>query len=111
MWNIQPQGKGLSYFGLIFDIYSSLRRLGFSIDFLSPNATNFNDYKLIIASGMMHIPDKLKELLQNSAAEILFGPRSNAKSENIYIETKLPPNLSKIDRGIIKRRINELSKL
>ena len=56
--------EGLSYFGLIFDIYSSLRRLGFSIDFLSPEATNFNDYKLIIASGMMHTPEKLKELLQ-----------------------------------------------
>ena len=97
MWDIQPQGKGLSYFGLIFDIYSSLRRLGFSIDFLSPEATNFNDYKLIIASGVMHTPDKFKELLLNSTAEILFGPRSNAKSENMYIETKLPPNLPKLD--------------
>ena len=36
-------------------------------------------------------------MLLNSTAEILFGPRSNAKSENMYIETKLPPNLPKID--------------
>ena len=97
MWNIQPQGRGLSYFGLIFDIYSSLRRLGHSIDFISPKYKNFDDYKLVIVSGMMHIPEELKKSLQNSKSSILFGPRSASKDENICIPETLPPNLKNFD--------------
>ena len=93
MWNIQPHGRGLSYFGLIFDIYSSLRRLGFSIDFISPKHNNFDDYKLVIVSGMMYIPEELKEKLQSSRSEVLFGPRSASKNKNICIPSTLPPNL------------------
>ncbi len=97
MWNIQPQGKGLTYFGLIFDIYCSLRRLGLSIDFISPNYENLDDYNLVILSGMKNITEELKKKLENSKSEILIGPRSSAKTKNISIPTTLPPNISNLD--------------
>ena len=97
MWDIQPQGRGLSYFGLIFDIYSSLRRLGLSIDFVSPHEKNLDNYNLIIVSGMKHMPNELKKKLENSKAEILIGPRSSSKTKNLSIPSILPPNLSNFD--------------
>ena len=97
MWNIQPQGEGLSYFNLIFDIYCSLRRLGISIDFLSPKRKDFKGYKLIIASGMMFMSDELKNLLVNSNAHVLFGPRSSLKDKNLNISIPLGPNIRDFD--------------
>ena len=97
MWAIQPQGRGLNYFNLIFDIYCSLRRLGLSIDFLSPKTRDFNSYKIIIASGMMHMPTDLKEALRQSNAQVLIGPRSAAKDHQMSIPIPLPPDLNNFD--------------
>ena len=106
MWNIQPQGRGLSYFGLIFDVYSSLRRLGLSIDFVSPYEKNLDNYNLIIVSGMKYMPNELKKRLNNLKTEILIGPRSSSKTENLSIPSILPPNISNFD--VIVTRVQTL---
>ncbi|MDA7425942.1 beta-galactosidase [Thalassococcus lentus] len=96
-WNVQPQGQGLSYFGLVFDHYCALRRAGLSVDILPPDATGLEGYDLILAPGMMHMPDPLKEALNNSGAQILIGPRSAARDAHFSIPTPLPPGWNGLD--------------
>ena len=102
MWSIQPQGKGLSYFGLIFDIYCALRRLGLSIDFLSSEIRDFKDYKMVVVSGKMHMPEDLKEALAHCEAQVLLGPRSAARDQNMVIPIPLPPDLKEFDISVAR---------
>ena len=102
MWSIQPQGQGLSYFGLNFDIYCALRRLGLSIDFLSSDTRDFAEYELIVAAGMMHMPDDLKESLVQCDVQVLLGPRSAARDEHMAIPVPLPPDLKDFDVTVVQ---------
>ena len=97
MWSIQPQGQSLSYFDLNFDVYCALRRLGLSIDFLSSDTRDFAKYELIVASGLMHMPDDFKESLAQFGAQVLLGPRSAARDEHMAIPVPLPPDLKDLD--------------
>ncbi|MBS0123245.1 beta-galactosidase [Thetidibacter halocola] len=90
-WRVQPQGRGLSYFGLVFDLYRALRRAGLSIDILSTAARDFTGYRVILAPGMMQMSDDLKTALNTSGAEILVGPRSAARTDDFRIPVPLPP--------------------
>ena len=96
-WDIQPHGQGLSYFGLVFDCYCALRKLGLSIDFLSADTRDFSAYKLVLAPGMMHMPDDLKLALAESESQVIFGPRSAARDTHMTIPTPLPPDLPGFD--------------
>ncbi len=100
MWSIQPQGQSLSYFGLNFDIYCALRRLGLSIDFLSPDTRDFAEYGLVIVAGMMHMPDDLKAALAHCSAQVLLGPRSAARDAHMAIPVPLPPDLKDFDIAV-----------
>ncbi|MDU8910636.1 beta-galactosidase [Aestuariicoccus sp. MJ-SS9] len=90
-WEVQPQGQGLAYFDLVFDHYRALRRLGLSVDILAPTARDFSGYGLILAPGMMHMPDGLIAALQASGTEVLIGPRSAARDAHFTIPVPLPP--------------------
>jgi beta-galactosidase len=90
-WQVQPQGKGLDYFGLVFDLYRAFRRAGVSIDILPPMHRDFDGYRIVCAPGMMVMPDDLKTALTDSGAEILVGPRSAARDVDFNIPVPLPP--------------------
>lgn len=97
-WSTQPHGAGLSYFQLILDHYKALRRAGQTIDILPPGTRDFTGYKLILAPGMIHMPQDLKAALADSGAEILYGPRSGARDEHFSIPADpLPPALPGLD--------------
>ncbi len=96
-WATQPQGQGLSYFGLVFDVYRALRRQGLSVDILRPETRNFSGYKMIFAPGMMHIAEDLKQALSQADAHVIYGPRSAARDQNFAIPTPLPPALPGLD--------------
>ncbi|KUP94894.1 beta-galactosidase [Tritonibacter horizontis] len=97
-WSTQPHGAGLSYFGLILDHYKALRRLGVTIDILPAETRDFSGYRLILAPGLMHMPQDLKQALSESDAEILVGPRSGARDAHFNIPTSpLPPDLPGLD--------------
>ena len=96
-WNIQPQGAGLSYFGLIFDHYRALRRAGLSVDILPPDSRDFSGYSLVLAPGMMHMPDDLKQALGTCESEVLVGPRTAARDANMAIPVPLPPAFPGLD--------------
>ncbi|WP_108838279.1 beta-galactosidase [Tateyamaria sp. Alg231-49] len=91
MWTVQPHGADLSYFGLVFDWYRACRKLGLSVDILLPTTRDFEGYALVLAPGMMHMPDDLKSALGQAKAEVILGPRSAARDTHFCIPTPLPP--------------------
>ena len=91
-WAIQPQGQGLSYFGLVFDTYRALRRAGLSVDILPPTARDFSGYRAVLAPGLMHVDPALKAALAGSDAALLLGPRTAAREEAFAIPVPLPPD-------------------
>lgn len=96
-WETQPHGAGLSYFGLVFDHYRALRRAGLTIDILPPTTADFEGYRLVLAPGLMSLPEKLVAALDASDAQVLYGPRTGARTENFAIPNPLPPALPGLD--------------
>lgn len=99
-WTTQPLGKELEYSQLVFDNYRALRSLGMSIDLLPPDTTDFDGYKLILAPGIVHMPEALKTALTNTDATVVIGPRSGAKTMEMQIPLPLPPSISRLDCSI-----------
>jgi beta-galactosidase len=90
-WEVQPQGTGCDYFELVFEVYKCLRQLGLSIDIIPPDTTNLDGYALVLAPGAITLTDSLKSALTASKAQILLGPRTNAKTASLSIPVPLPP--------------------
>lgn len=101
MWDTLPQGKGLSYFDLVFETYRALRKLGLSIDILPPCA-DLNGYRLIVAPGLMHMSSSLKARLAATNAVVVLGPRSGAVSEHLTIPVPLPPDYPGLDLSVTR---------
>ena len=85
-WKVQPHGIGNNYFDLIFDFYKSLRKLGQSIDFISPIDGDFDEYKLIIIPGAMHMRKALIDRIESFSNMVLVGPRAGCRDENFNLE-------------------------
>jgi len=96
-WAVQPHGAGLSYFGLVFDVYRALRSLGLSVDILPPTTRDFRGYRMIAAPGLMHLRDDLKRAMIGADAQVVIGPRSGARDADMTIPTPLPPDLHGLD--------------
>ncbi|WGW05624.1 beta-galactosidase [Tropicibacter oceani] len=92
MWAIQPQGRGLEYFELVFQTYRALRRLGLSVDILRPGASP-EGYSAVFAPGLMHLPEASKAALCSGKAVTVLGPRTAARGDSFAIPVPLPPAL------------------
>ena len=90
-WSTQPHGKGLSYFGLVFDAYRAWRRAGLSVDILPATTRDFQGYALVLTPGLMHAPDPLRRALRDSGAVAVVGPRYGARDGEFSIPVPLPP--------------------
>ena len=53
-WATQPQGRDFSYFGLVFDMYRGLRRLGLDVDILPPDTADLSGYAAGVGTGDCH---------------------------------------------------------
>lgn len=100
-WATQPHGAGLSYFDLVLDHYRALRRAGLSIDVVPPDA-ELSGYALVLAPGLMHMPDALKATLAASRAETLIGPRAAARDGEMRIPVPSPPHLPGLDATVAR---------
>lgn len=96
-WAVQPHGQGLSYFGVFFETYKALRKMGLSIDILRPEHRVFDGYKAVIAPGLMHLSDDLKQALTQANAHVILGPRTGARDADMTIPIPLPPALPGLD--------------
>ncbi|SFR43780.1 beta-galactosidase [Yoonia tamlensis] len=96
-WAVQPHGAGLSYFGLVLDMYRGLRALGLSVDILPATARDFAGYGLVLVPGMMMLADDLKSALNDSGAQVIYGPRTGARNAEMGIPNPLPPAIPNLD--------------
>ncbi|UWQ14267.1 beta-galactosidase [Aliiroseovarius sp. M344] len=96
-WATQPHGAGLSYFGLVFDHYKALRRAGLSVDIVPASRTDFAGYKLVLAPGLMHLPNGLRSALAQAKGHVLYGPRTGARDKNFAIPSPLPPAIDGLE--------------
>ena len=92
-WRIQPQGEHFDYFSLVFDIYRGLRRLGLSVDMLSPAmaATRLDDYALCLVPGLFTCDAALSAALAKTKSRVILGPRTASKTSDFQIPDRLPP--------------------
>lgn len=96
-WAVQPQGQGCDYFRLVFEIYRGLRKLGLSVDILPPETAGFDGYRLVLVPGAVTLSEPLKRALSTTDAQVLIGPRSNAKTAALSIPLPLPPAIPGLD--------------
>ncbi len=96
-WAIQPHGAGLSYFGLVFDTYRALRRLGLSVDVIPPHADAPTGYKLILAPGLMTPDPAFTAALTSGGADVILGPRFGARTADMSTPVPLPPAVPGLD--------------
>ncbi|WP_428673842.1 beta-galactosidase, partial [Roseibium sp.] len=92
-WSVQPHGKGLSYFQLVFDTYRALRKLGLSVDIVRGEARDFSGYRIVAAPGLIHMPQDLKTALAEAGALVVLGPRTAARTADMVIPVPLPPDI------------------
>ncbi|MEJ8472905.1 beta-galactosidase [Roseibium algae] len=99
-WTTQPHGKGSSYFQLVFDTYRALRKLGLSIDILPASSRDFSNHKLILAPGLMHIPESLKRAFIETSATVLLGPRAGARGVDLDMPVPLAPDIPGLELAV-----------
>jgi len=93
-WQTQPQGASFDYFRLVFEQYRALRRLGLSIDIVSPALLGEQHYKLLLVPGLMSIDDARLERIEAAADVVLLGPRSGSRTEHFHIDLNQPQGFS-----------------
>jgi beta-galactosidase len=97
-WAVQPQGQGCDYFRLVFEVYRGLRKLGLSVDIVPSDTGRLDDgYRLVLVPGVMTVSDRLKQALKKTRAQVILGPRTNAKTAALSIPLPLPPALAGLD--------------
>ena len=96
-WETQPQGEDFDYLSLALDLYGGLRRLGQSVDILSPDTDSFSGYELVLIPGLFTWSDALLNALQSAEGTVLVGPRSGSKTTGFSIPDVLPPAIPDLD--------------
>jgi beta-galactosidase len=96
-WDVQPQGRGLDYFRLLFEIYRGLRKLGQSIDILPADTADLSGYGLVMVPGLVTVPDVLMQAIGRCDAQVIFGPRTGSKTPEMAIPVPLPPAIPGLD--------------
>jgi len=99
-WEIQPHCQGLSYFDIVFDVYRAMRSLGLSVDILSPDTDALDDYPVVFAPALMHIPPKLEQAIAATQTRLVHGPRSGARDASFNIPADLPPRIANLDATV-----------
>jgi beta-galactosidase len=94
-WETQPQGA--DYFRLVFEVYRGLRKLGLSVDILPPDTEDLGDYRLVMIPGLLTPSMPLLNAIARSAAQVILGPRTGAKTAALSIPVPLPPAIPDLD--------------
>ena len=88
--DIQPQGAGWHYDVVVLAWYGALRRLGLDVDCVAPGSS-LDTYALVVAPSLAMPDDAAVAALSATAARIVFGPRSGAKTRDFAIPDNLAP--------------------
>ena len=100
-WEVQPQGRDFDYFELVFSAYRALRRQGISLDILPPDTADLSQYGLVLAPGLLTMPESLRAAIGETTARVVLGPRFNSRTREMTIPVPLPPNVEGLDVRVI----------
>lgn len=89
MFDIQPQGAGWHYEKLCFEFYTALRRMGLSVDIISPHQ-DLDRYGLAVIPSLPIIPNDLLARAKAANTKLFFGPRSGSKTDNYQLPSQSP---------------------
>jgi beta-galactosidase len=96
-WSVQPQGAGCDFFRLVFEVYRGLRKLGLSVDIIPPDTDTLAGYALVLAPGALTLQPPFLKAMSETKAQVILGPRTNAKTEYLSTPVPLPPAIEGID--------------
>jgi beta-galactosidase len=88
--DIQPQGRDYRGLEAHLAFYSAARRLGLSVDIISPDA-DLTGYKIVLCPLLIFATEDLVSRLKKSGADVILGPRSGSKTADFQIPAGLPP--------------------
>ncbi|MEH6726917.1 MAG: beta-galactosidase [Hyphomicrobiales bacterium] len=90
MTQIQPQGRDYDPIAICTAFYSAARKLGLSLDIVAPGA-ELSGYKLVLVPNLIHVSDSALKAFRATEAQIIFGPRSGSKTQELCIPDNLAP--------------------
>lgn len=103
VWTIEPYSGAwspkdagytdiaLKYTDLVYTFYSSLRRLGLSIDVISPEQS-LEGYKMVVVPSLPIIPDAFDQSLAEFSGPVVFGPHTGSKTPDFAYSPGLNPS-------------------
>ncbi|KAK8131766.1 hypothetical protein PG984_008204 [Apiospora sp. TS-2023a] len=115
VWSIEPysgswdpksatyKDVALKYTDLVYTFYSSLRRLGLSVDIIDPYQS-LDGYKMVVVPSMPIITDAFDAALASYTGSVIFGPHTGSKDANFATVAGLNPgNNSTLSRRLPMR--------
>jgi beta-galactosidase len=90
LFEIHPQGADFHYPRFAFEYYSALRALGLDVDVVPVDAS-LDGYSLIAVPPLPVVPADLAARLASSGAQVVLGPRTGSKTQDLQIPANLPP--------------------
>jgi beta-galactosidase len=99
------------YFRLVFETYRALRRLGLSVDIISPHqaTSRINDYPLTMMPGLFACPPELAEAVATATGRVIIGPRAASKTADFRIPAGLAPDLPEDLRPVTVTHVETLA--
>ncbi|MGR3484365.1 MAG: beta-galactosidase [Paracoccaceae bacterium] len=92
-WQAQPQGAGFDAFALALDAYRACRRLGLDVDVVPPDTADLAGYRLLLAPGLLSLPDPLRAAIAAFDGLAVLGPRTDVKTPELSIPSDLGPGI------------------
>lgn len=80
----------LKYTDLVYTFYSSLRRLGLSVDIIDPYQS-LDGYKMVVVPSMPIITNAFDTALVSYTGPVIFGPHTGSKDANFATVAGLNP--------------------
>lgn len=97
-WSVKDAGytdAGLKYTDLVYAFYSALRRLGLSVDIISPEQS-LAGYKLVVVPSLPIIPDVFDQTLSNFHGPVVLGPHTGSRTLDFAYVPGLNPSAGTI---------------
>ncbi|ORY58555.1 beta-galactosidase-domain-containing protein [Pseudomassariella vexata] len=93
-WDVKQAGytsPTLKYFDLVYTFYSSLRRLGLSVDVIGPDQP-LDGYKMVVVPSLPIIPDTFDSALSSYTGPVVVGPHTGSKTPDFAAAPGLNPS-------------------
>lgn len=93
-WSVKDAGytdTALAYTTVVYTFYSALRRLGLSIDVISPEQS-LAGYKMVVVPSLPTIPDAFNTALANFSGPVILGPHTGDRTPEFSITPGLAPS-------------------